>query len=571
MLIIDSKSILGRWNHYARNRFAFLTECCKTIDEVAAGGTLDQFAMATEKPETVKLIPALPHIKRFVDSWEQERLIAYLKSRRMVATWTMLALDFHLALFAEHSAIYVISMDQSKSNELLKRVVFMYENLPADFPKPKIKIHKGHQDGNPRRIDFPEVNSFIEGVSQEPDAIRGKGATLLHVEELAFWQWPELSWKAMLPTIQGGGKMAIVSTSLANSYFNRLVSDELEQERGQGSLVPATGVEVGLKIGSFPLPRHAEAQGQGMAGWRNPRNEFYVQLIHYTADPAKRRQQWYHDTRTGYTPKDWEQEYEINPENWIGKPVYSAFLKHWHVSPTPLQWIQSHRTIMLRMWDVGVHACVWGQYYDGTFHVFDSRQTVGSFEDNKRYTDFEIECSGLSLFIDECLKLSDEWFPGAVWKDVLDPSAWNKTITHEQRPILIFQRKGLSPIKGVQDPEVRQAAVSDWLMMAKGGKPAFLIDPSAKVVIDAFAGGYALEYRLNKLLANKGPFSHPANSIEYGCTRFTAPGSRREVQIAKAKAESAAFEDIMEHQHGAWRGTRQIDRPYSDRYDTPPY
>lgn len=51
-------------------------------------------------------------------------------------------------------------------------------------------------------------------------------ATLIHCEEFAHSQWQEEAWTAMRPVVQGGGKIVVVSTPLAGSFFRDLVFDE---------------------------------------------------------------------------------------------------------------------------------------------------------------------------------------------------------------------------------------------------------------------------------------------------------------------------------------------------------
>ncbi len=201
------------WNRYGQDPFAFVTECCSTVEEV-------------DTVNPIKLIPPLPHIQELVRQWSSHRLLCIVKSRRMLVTWTLCALDLHLALYTPHSAIYIVSNDQAKSNRLVGRCKFLFDHLPAELPTPQVQVRKG-VSGDPSILRFPEIGSQIQGLPGEPDKLRQEGATLLPLEELAFWQWPEESWKAMLPTIQGGGRVVIASSARAGSFLEKIVKDQL--------------------------------------------------------------------------------------------------------------------------------------------------------------------------------------------------------------------------------------------------------------------------------------------------------------------------------------------------------
>lgn len=215
----------GKTARWIKDRYAYVTEACWTYDEIEAA--------AHRNP--VRRFPDKPHIYAMVRAWEKKRRLALVKSRRMMATWTMLALDLHLAMTAQYAKIFVISDDQMKSDQLLARMKFIYDHLPREFLKPGIKTHSG-QHGDPTRLDFTETGSVVLALPEDPDKIRQEGASLLHVEEFQVWQWPETSYRAMLPTIQGGGKIVIVGTAQANSLYQKIVFDDMGTMANTGAL-----------------------------------------------------------------------------------------------------------------------------------------------------------------------------------------------------------------------------------------------------------------------------------------------------------------------------------------------
>jgi len=132
-----------------------------------------------------------------------------------------------LAMYTPFSKIYIISEDLMKSELLVERCHFLWERLPTEkCMRLPCETRKGQSGKGKAYLKFPDVNSEIMGVSGKPSEMRQEGATLLHVEEFQNWTWAEESWTAMLPTVQGGGKIVIIGTPRPGTHFERLVKDQ---------------------------------------------------------------------------------------------------------------------------------------------------------------------------------------------------------------------------------------------------------------------------------------------------------------------------------------------------------
>ena len=209
-----------KWSQYWLDPCKFMFGLCYTEDEVAAG---------SNEVAVVRLIPDLPHLRAMTKLWQEERLFVVVKSRRMIVSWSLTALELYLAMTTPHSRIYVISTDQMKSDKLVERHQFIYKRLPEDMPKPHISTRAGVKGGI-SRIDFEETDSSIEALPGDPDKMRQEGATLIRMEEIAFWKpaaRADLTYKAIMPTIMGGGRLVVVSSAQDGTFFKRLVFDEL--------------------------------------------------------------------------------------------------------------------------------------------------------------------------------------------------------------------------------------------------------------------------------------------------------------------------------------------------------
>lgn len=285
------------------------------------------------------------------------------------------------------------------------------------------------------------------------------------------------------------------------------------------------------RLGNFLLPASAQEPARGIATWTNPINKCSVLLVHYTADNERQSHAWRTTAREGYaTESAWNQEQELDFSSWHGLPVYMGFSPELHIATESIKWLGRTDWPMIRGWDIGTHACVWAQLQrtlkGERLKLFTSRQSAGAFHVTERkYERFEIESAGLGIFIQECVALSNRWFPDIPeWVDIIDPAAFNRTITKTLPPSTIFQGLGLHPIPGrTQDIHTRVSAVEDWLSLLSGGEPALQIDPQALMLIDGMSGGYHWVSLDGKRRPDKGAFSHECNGVEYICTVFPSP------------------------------------------------
>lgn len=65
---------------------------------------------------------------------------------------------------------------------------------------------------------------------------------------------------------------------------------------------------------------------RGIKYWKNPKNQFSVLMLHYTADPDKdpsrNGKEWYENERKGTPKATWKKEYEIDFETKSGKLIF---------------------------------------------------------------------------------------------------------------------------------------------------------------------------------------------------------------------------------------------------------
>lgn len=81
-------------------------------------------------------------------------------------------------------------------------------------------------------LEFEGTGSWIKAIPQGADQLRQWTASGVFMDEFGFWEEAETTFGATVPTIQGGGRIVIVSTPpndapVGGSFFERLSFDKL--------------------------------------------------------------------------------------------------------------------------------------------------------------------------------------------------------------------------------------------------------------------------------------------------------------------------------------------------------
>lgn len=201
----------------------FLRYCVYTRDEVNAK---EPVRLAPVWPDT----PGYkPYIEPIVRVWERESLVIVDKSRRMWISYLMLALHLHMAITNTDRRIGVMSKKFEDSVEHLINMQRIYEAIPEDVwpaaTRPTLRYKEG-------QMTFPEIGSVIHGIASGPDQARQFGYSGVFWDEMDFCEQQELTYGALAPTLQNGGKLTIATTHAfqstgEESFYKRLLEDRL--------------------------------------------------------------------------------------------------------------------------------------------------------------------------------------------------------------------------------------------------------------------------------------------------------------------------------------------------------
>lgn len=221
---------------YARSFLAFLRDCVWTIDEARGG--------------EIRAWPFEGEWERYWLDWEHALLTAegpllVDKTRRTMASNVVTAFD--LWVLAGGTDPRWPTLERSQSN---RRVLIQAQKLEgvggsAEFvDRIRRLLDVAEQKG--LRAKWPGFPTFafsfgrarasngsqIDAVPQGAEQVRGPGTTLLHAEELAFWEQARASMENALPALHPYGKLIAVTTPQVGGYAADIRNGELRAAGG---------------------------------------------------------------------------------------------------------------------------------------------------------------------------------------------------------------------------------------------------------------------------------------------------------------------------------------------------
>ena len=234
-----------------------------------------------ERKTGVRKFPDWPYLRRFVETVHAERLAIVLKSRQMLASWTVSAYLLWHALFNGECDHLILSKRSDEAEEMLVRVRFMFHHLP-DWMKVSVGVN------NKNILEFRGSNSRIISLPATPDVGRAYAPGVVFWDEMAFTPYDEEIFASLQPALDGGGKF--IGVSSANGSWTK-----------HGRL------------------------------WINADEAGFARVrIHYSEHPEKDGA-WEREARKGISGVQWAREQEMSLEAG-GMLVYDSFTEETHVT-----------------------------------------------------------------------------------------------------------------------------------------------------------------------------------------------------------------------------------------------
>lgn len=206
-----------------QNPVHFIRNCITTRDEVNAKEPL-RLAPMTEGLPGYK-----PYLEPIIKVWRANPMMIIDKSRRMWVSYLCLSLQLHLSFTRPDGRIGIMSKKFEDAVFHLDNIRKMYELIPEElYPaacRPTLKYKEG-------LIYFEEIDTYIHALAAGPDQARQYGFSSIFADEFAFTENQELTYAALAPTLQNGGKLLIATThplidTGEEIFYRRLLEDRL--------------------------------------------------------------------------------------------------------------------------------------------------------------------------------------------------------------------------------------------------------------------------------------------------------------------------------------------------------
>lgn len=482
-----------RYAKIVKSPWEFAKECVYTYDPQDSGNPIKKFT-------------PYKYLYIFFLFWTQKRMCAVPKSRRMFLSWAVLILYLWDTMFHRGRFTAFVSKREEDADELLKRVVFILDQikerglLPPDMIPKYVKTYC--------RLEFPDLDSRIVGYPSGSDQLRMHGFSGIMADEMAFWPFPEKMYAAAAPTIEGGGRFTAIS-SPAPGLFKDIVHDQLKGNENESS------------------ERKIEAPLQGVKIWQNPNNRFWVFELHYTANPDKRDPKYSELMKASMPRAQYLQEFELQWDSYVGSPVYPDFSKKVHVR----RGLDPELGLPLLIgMDFGLNtSAVICQLQRNRLVVL--REYVSSNMGTKRFLD--------QVLIPNLKVHYQRW---SDWKKdylvFIDPAGFQRAQTDESTCAQLIAGAGFTPAPGEVTWEKRRTGVESFLNSFEKDGANFLIDEeNCPTIMEGFNGAYrypdnAMEIEPTKLRPLKNHVSHPHDALQYvACMVSSDRMNRRKVRV----------------------------------------
>lgn len=208
-------------------------------DELAAAQELDRRECATDPAVFIARHATIEDpdgtVRRF-RLWDFQRLtlkhlqtdqgVIVLKARRLGLSWVVLAFALWMAIFQQGTRILVLCKTGDDAAALLDRIRRMRDRIAAD--PLSAHILAGLEEPAKIRDAVTTLDigaSTIRALMGTPAAARSETAGLVLLDEFAFQRGASEIWRSILPTIEGGGRIAVVSTGNGDEHGSSLGSE----------------------------------------------------------------------------------------------------------------------------------------------------------------------------------------------------------------------------------------------------------------------------------------------------------------------------------------------------------
>lgn len=173
---------------------------------------VDEVYTIDEATQAILPYPAKWFLRETVGILQQERLVAIVKSRRVMISWTLAAWVVWNGRYHPNHAILWQSLTEEKAAYVLdKRCAFIENNLKTELLKRNYQSLKT-KSGFIGRMTY-DTGSWIQAVPQGADIFRSYTPSILVVDEADFQPEAHAAFAAAIPLGEKGAKIVAATTS----------------------------------------------------------------------------------------------------------------------------------------------------------------------------------------------------------------------------------------------------------------------------------------------------------------------------------------------------------------------
>lgn len=164
-----------------------------------------------------------PYQKAVLYQFLKERFNIILKFRQAGITELIAMYCLWLTMYHPNKKVNIISIKDTVAKKVLKKIKFMYKNLPWYLQTPIINGRTGEY-GSASTMEFLN-GSIIESIPTSDQAGRSESLSLLVIDEAAIVRWASTIWASAFPTLSTGGSAIVNSTpyGVGNFYHSTWV------------------------------------------------------------------------------------------------------------------------------------------------------------------------------------------------------------------------------------------------------------------------------------------------------------------------------------------------------------
>ena len=151
-----------------------------------------------------------PYQKSVLYNFVKNRFNIILKFRQAGITELISMYCLWLTMYHPNKKVNIISIKDITAKKVLKKIKYMYKNLPWYLQVPIINGRAGEY-GSASVIEF-DNGSFIESIPTSTEAGRSESLSLLVIDEAAIVRWASQIWAAAFPTLsclKGSSKLIV--------------------------------------------------------------------------------------------------------------------------------------------------------------------------------------------------------------------------------------------------------------------------------------------------------------------------------------------------------------------------